>query len=292
MDEKIKSRKEGFELMLKESLIKLSQKSDVISTFKDYFLIESTYISIIKESQLNNQITKYFLYSYLNDYYYLSQNEQIILSRKYYEKKIKSIFYSFILSPNFIPLIDNLFGDEGESSFDTNKNSIMKGIHQSFYDLIIKQIRNNMSLDIVPNFILYYDKKIVNAKINDIIIYKYNFDFKEKNRRSIEYKYLENLFKNFLKEFKPLFDNNIFNEEIKIKLFKLMFLSNFNYIKRNDIYNKKFLDKFERYILIFQLKSKHQELFNEYLDLFQKTEDDIEKEKNKIINEIREDLFP
>ena len=67
MEEKIKSRKEGFELMLKESLKKLSEKPNVIPTFKEYFLIESTYTSIIKESQLDNQITKYLLYSYLND---------------------------------------------------------------------------------------------------------------------------------------------------------------------------------------------------------------------------------
>ena len=291
MDEKIKSRKEGFELMLKESLKKLSEKSNVLTTFKEYFLIESTYTSIIKESQLDNQITKYILYTYLNEYYYLSKNKEIILARKYYEKRIKAIFYSFVLSPTFVPLIDKLFGDEGESTFDTNKNSIMKGIHESFYDLVIKEIRNTMSLDVVPNFILYYDKKIVNAKINDIIIYKYSFNFEEKERRSIEYKYMENLFKNFLKDFKPIFDNNIFSEEFKIKLFKLMFLVNYKYIKRNDLYNKKFLDKFERYILIFQLKGKHQELFDEYLDLFQKNEEEIEKDKNKIINEINEDLF-
>ena len=291
MEEKIKSRKEGFELMLKESLKKLSEKPNVISIFKEYFLIESTYTSIIKESQLDNQITKYLLYSYLNDYYYISNNEKIILSRKNYEKYIKAIFYSFVLSPSFVPLIDKLFGDEGESTFDTNKNSIMKGIHQSFYDLVIKEIRNTLGLDVIPNFILYYDKKIVNAKINDIIIYKYNFNFEEKDRRSIEYKYMENLFKLFLKDFKPLFDINIFSEDFKIKLFKLMFLSNYKYIKMNDLYNKKFLDKFERYILIFQLKPKHQELFNEYLDLFQKNEEDIEKEKNKVINEINEDLF-
>ena len=169
MEEKIKSRKEGFELMLKESLKKLSEKPNVISIFKEYFLIESTYTSIIKESQLDNQITKYLLYSYLNDYYYISNNEKIILSRKNYEKYIKAIFYSFVLSPSFVPLIDKLFGDEGESTFDTNKNSIMKGIHQSFYDLVIKEIRNTLGLDVIPNFILYYDKKIVNAKINDIM---------------------------------------------------------------------------------------------------------------------------
>ena len=86
MAEKHQSRKEGFELMLKESLKKLSEKPNVISTFKEYFLIESTYTSIIKESQLDNQITKYLLYTYLNEYYYISQNEKIILSRKNYEK--------------------------------------------------------------------------------------------------------------------------------------------------------------------------------------------------------------
>ena len=291
MEEKIKNRKQGFELMLKESLKKLSEKKDVKAIFKDYFLIESTYISIINESQLNNQISKYLLYSYLNEYYYISQDKDIISLRRYYEKKIKSIFYSYILSPNFVPVLDKLFGDEGESTFDTNKNSIMKGIHESFYDLVMKNIKNSLSLDVVPNFILYYDKKILNSKINDIIIYKYSFNYEEKERRSIEYKYLENLFKIFLKDCKPVFDSNLFDEDYKIKLFKLIFLTNFNYIKRNDIYNKKFLDKFERYIIIFQLKQKHQELFNEYLDLFQKKIEEIEIDKNNLINEIKEDLF-
>ena len=291
MEEKIKNRKQGFELMLKESLKKLSEKKDVKAIFKDYFLIESTYISIINESQLNNQISKYLLYSYLNEYYYISQDKDIISLRRYYEKKIKSIFYSYILSPNVVPVLDKLFGDEGESTFDTNKNSIMKGIHESFYDLVMKNIKNSLSLDVVPNFILYYDKKILNSKINDIIIYKYSFNYEEKERRSIEYKYLENLFKIFLKDCKPVFDSNLFDEDYKIKLFKLIFLTNFNYIKRNDIYNKKFLDKFERYIIIFQLKQKHQELFNEYLDLFQKKIEEIEIDKNNLINEIKEDLF-
>ena len=291
MEEKIKSRKEGFKLMLKESLKKVSEKTDIQVIFKDYFLIESTYTNIIKDSQLNKLVSKYLLYSFLNEYYYISKDDQVILIRKIYEKKIKDIFYSFVLSPTFVQLLDNLFGDEGESTFDTNKVSIMKGLHGAFYDLVMKNIKNNLSLEVVPNFIIYYDKKIVNAKINDIIISKYNFNFEEKEKRSIEYKYMENLFKIFMKDFKPLFDHNIFHEEFKIKLFRLIFYTNFNYIKKNDIYNKKFLDKFERYILVFQLKPKHQELFNEYLDLFQKTTEEIEVEKNKIINEIMGDLF-
>ena len=291
MEEKIKCRKEGFKLMLKESLNKLTKTEDISTLFKEYFLIESKYISIIKETQLINQVSKYLIYTYLNDYYYISSNNNIIISRINFEKKIKTIFYSFVLSPSFVPLIDKLFGDEGESTFDTNKASIMKGIHDSFYDIIIKNIRNTLSLDCVPNFILYYDKKLVNAKINDIIISKYNFNYEEKGRRTIEYKYMENIFKNFLKDFKPILDNNMFNEVFRISLFKMMVYANLNFIKRSELYNQKFLDKFERYIFIFQLKEKHQELLKEYNDIMQKSSEENEKEGKKLINAIKEDLF-
>ena len=144
----------------------------------------------------------------------------MILLRRKYEKNIKNIFYSFVLSPNFIPLVDKLFGDEGESSFDINKNSIMKGVHASFYNLTIKTIRNSLSLSEIPNFILYYDKKIINSKINEIIIYKYNFNYNNKEKKSIEFKYLENLFASFNKNLKPLFDTNIFSLEFRIIFLK------------------------------------------------------------------------
>ena len=81
MEEKIKCRKEGFKLMLKESLNKLTKTEDISTLFKEYFLIESKYISIIKETQLINQVSKYLIYTYLNDYYYISSNNNIIISR-------------------------------------------------------------------------------------------------------------------------------------------------------------------------------------------------------------------
>ena len=84
MEEKIKSRKEGFKLMLKESLKKVSEKTDIQVIFKDYFLIESTYTNIIKDSQLNRLVSKYLLYSFLNEYYYISKDDQVILIRKSY----------------------------------------------------------------------------------------------------------------------------------------------------------------------------------------------------------------
>jgi hypothetical protein len=292
MEEKIKCRSEGLQLMLKDSLEKLSKNGDLSTIFKEYFLVEQTYSSIIKQSQLNKEIDKQKLYSLLNEYYYKCSTENMILLRRKYEKTIKNIFYSFILSPNFIPLIEKLFADEGESSFDINKNSIMKGVHVSFYDLIIKTIRNSISLTTVPNFILYYDKKIINSKINDIIIYKYSFNYNDKERKSIEYKYLENLYNNFNKEPKPLFDNNLFNLEFRMNLFKLMILSNYKFIKKNEIYSKKFVDKFERYIYIFKLKEKSKELLDEYNNIMAKIKmEEIESQLKDIISGIKDDLF-
>ena len=291
MEEKIKCRSEGLQLMLKESLEKLSKNDDLPTVFKEYFLIEQSYSSLINKSQLDKQIDKIKLYSLLNEYYYKSSDEKMILLRRKYEKNIKNNFYSFIITLNFTPLIEKLFGDEGESSFDINKNSIMKGVHASFYDLVIKTIRNSTSLSTIPNFMLYYDKKIINSKINDIIVNKYNFNYDDKERKSIEYKYIENLYSAFNKDMKPLFDNNIFSLEYRISLFKLMILSNYKFIKKNEIYNKKFIDKFERYILIFKLKEKHKDLLDEYNNIMNKKLEDVENELKQILIGIKDDLF-
>ena len=291
MEEKIKCRSEGLQLMLKESLEKLSKNNDLPTVFKEYFLIEQSYSSLINKSQLDKQIDKIKLYSLLNEYYYKSSDEKMILLRRKYEKNIKNNFYSFIITPNFIPLIEKIFGDEGESTFDINKNSIMKGVHASFYDLVIKAIRNSTSLSAIPNFMLYYDKKIINSKINDIIINKYNFNYDDKERKSIEYKYIENLHNAFNKDMKPLFDNNIFSLEYRISLFKLMILSNYKFIKKNEKYNKKFIDKFERYILIFKLKEKHKDLLDEYNNIMNKKLEDVENELKQILIGIKDDLF-
>jgi hypothetical protein len=293
MEEKIKCRTEGLQLMLKESLQKLSKNENLSVVLKEYFLIEQSYSSLINKSQLDKQINKQQLIALLNEYYYKSNDENMILLRRKFEKNIKEIFYSFILTPNFVSLVDKLFGDEGESSFDINKNSIMKGVHASFYNLIVKTIRNSLSLSEIPNFLLYYDKKMINSKINDIIIYKYNFNFNDKEKKSIEFKYLENLYKSFSKDCKPIFDSNIFSLEFRISLFKLIVLTNHKFIKKNEMFNKKFLDKFERYILLLKLKDKDKdkELLDEYNNTIKKKYEELEKELNNIIIEIKKRLI-
>ena len=291
MEEKIKCRSEGLQLMLKESLEKISKYQDLPNAFKEYFLLETSYSKLINKSQLDKQIDKSKVYALLNDYYYKSSDENMILLRRKYEKNIKNIFYSFIITPSFTQLIDKLFGDEGESTFDINKNSIMKGVHSSFDDLVIKAIRNSLSLSAVPNFIIYYDKKIIKSKINDLVVYKYNFNYDDKDKKSIEYKYLENLFNAFSKDPKPLIDESIFSLELRISIFKLMILSNYKFIKRNELYNKKFIDKFERYILVFKLKEKSKELLDEYNNIMKKNLEEVEKDIKLLIKEVKDELF-
>ena len=291
MEEKIKCRSEGLKLMLKESLEKISKDQDLPNAFKEYFLLETSYSKLINQSKLDKQIDKSKVCALFNDYYYKSSDENMILLRRKYEKNIKNIFYSFVITPNFTQLIDKLFGDEGESTFDINKNSIMKGVHSSFNDLVIKAIRNSLSLSAVPNFIIYYDRKMIKSKINDLVVYKYNFNYDDKDKKSIEYKYLENLFNAFSKDPKPLIDENIFSLELRISIFKLMILSNYKFIKRNELYNKKFTDKFERYILVFKLKEKSKELLDEYNNIMKNNLEEIEKELKLLTKEVKNDLF-
>ena len=291
MEVKIKKKSEGLQLMLEDNLEKISEYVDLSAAFKEYFFLETSYSSFINNSKLEKQIDKKKLYSLLSDYYYKSSNEDIILLRRTYEKDIKNVFYSFILTPNFSTLIEKLFGDEGESSYDINKNNIIKGVHATFYDIVIRSIRNSTSLNIIPEFILYYDKKIVDSKINDLIKFKFGFNYNDREKKSIEYKYLENLFNTFKKDLKPPFDSNIYDLEFRLLLFKLIVLVNHTFIKRNEKYHQKFLDRFKRYYLLLQLENKKDDLLTEYNNYIKKTSEEIEKEKNEIIQKVKDDLF-
>ena len=289
--EKIKSRKEGLLLMLKSQLETLSTNDNIKNSIKEYFLIESSYSSLIKESNLKNEISKYTLNSIMTEYYFKTTDPNIFTKRRNFEKLVKNLFYSYILSPKFTPLIDKIFADEGETSFDINKTSIVKGVHKSLYDLALKTISNSTMVNTIPNFLLFYDKKIIDTKINEILKYKYNFNYANKNKNSIEFKYLENLMNVFMKDKKNIFDT--FNADLKYKIFRLIILCNFIYIKRNSFFLQKFMEKFGKYINIFKFDNvKHQELLNEFNDIFKvKTGNIINEKLTALFEEIKNELF-
>ena len=286
------SKSEGIILILSDLLKQLSEKNNISEAFKEYYLLENTYVGLIKKQHFGSVITQNKLYSLMKNYYYQSNNVGIIKDRRIAEKKIKETFYSFLLSPSFAKIIGKLYSDESESMYELDKYSIIKGIHKTFYDKIIKTIYNTTSYNTIPNFIIYYDKKLLYSKINDIIKHQYLFNYTDKNQDKLEYKYLMKYFQIFSKNPNIVFDKDIFTEEFRIKLFKLIVLCNYKYLKINKIAYKQFNERIINYMILLKL-GEHINKLNEEFNLIMKKEQKIIDEDLKILIEnIKDELFP
>ena len=286
------SKSEGIILILSDLLKQLSEK-DIISDFlKEYYLLENTYIGLIKKQQFGTVITQKKFYSLLSTYYYHSSNPKKISNRIIAEKNIKKNFYSFLLSPSFSPLIGKLYADESESMYEMDKFSIIKGIHKTLNDKIIKTIQINTSYNIIPNFIIYYDKKLLNSKINELIKHQFLFNYTDKNQSKIEYKYLMKYFPSFFKNPNIIFNKDIFSDEFRIKIFKLIILCNYKYLKRNKNAYDLFKERIVNNIIIMKLDKYCKELNEEFDTIMKKEEKIIEEELLKLKSEVKNELFP
>ena len=286
------SKSEGIILILSDLLKQLSEK-DIISDFlKEYYLLENTYIGLIKKQQFGTVITQKKFYSLLSTYYYNSSNPKKISNRIIAEKNIKKNFYSFLLSPSFSPLIGKLYADESESMYEMDKFSIIKGIHKTLNDKIIKTIQINTSYNIIPNFIIYYDKKLLNSKINELIKHQFLFNYTDKNQSKIEYKYLMKYFPSFFKNPNIIFNKDIFSDEFRIKIFKLIILCNYKYLKRNKNAYDIFKERIVNNIIIMKLDKYCKELNEEFDTIMKKEEKIIEEELLKLKSEVKNELFP
>ena len=206
------------------------------------------------------------------DFYYYSNNIKKLNDRTIAEKNIKKAFYSFLLSPNFVTIIDKLYADESELMYEMDKFSIIKGIHKTLSDKVIKTIQNATSYNIVPNFIIYYDKKLLNSKINDIIKHKYLFNYTDKNQSTIEYKYLTKYFFSFSKNPNIIFSKDIFNDEFRKNFFKLIILCNYKYLKNNENAYKQFKERLINNIILMKLDEYCKELNEEFEIIMNKGE--------------------
>ena len=286
------SKSEGIILILSDLLKQLSEKNNISEALKEYYMLENTYIGLIKKQQFGSVITQNKLYSLMKNYYYYSNNAGIIKDRRIAEKSIKETFYSFLLSPSFATIIGKLYSDESESMYELDKYSIIKGIHKTFYDKIIKTIYNTTSYNTIPNFIIYYDKKLLYSKINDIIKHQYLFIYTDKNQDKIEYKYLMKYYKIFSKNPNLVFDKDIFTEEFRINIFKLIVLCNYKYLKDNKIAYSQFNERIINYMILLKL-GEHINKLNEEFNLIMKKDQKINDEDLKIlIKNIKDELFP
>lgn len=285
-----KSKSEATILMLSDSLNHINEKN-IEEALKDYYLLETTYIGVIKKQKFDSVITQNKLNSLFNKYYYSSKDPNKIRERRITEKNIKKSFDAYLISPEFITLIDKLFADESEISYEMDKYSIIKGIHKTLSDKIIKTIQNTTNYNIIPNFLYYYDKKLLNYKVNDIIRNKYSFNYTDKNQNKIEYKYLVKHYQIFSQNPNIIFDIKLFNDEFRINLFKIIMLVNYNFFKNNIFAQNHFKERFINYMILIKIYDHYKELSSEF-ELIMKDDDKSNKEKlSKLTEYIKKELF-
>ena len=291
MDNFSNSKSEGIILILTDLLKQLSEKEDILDSLKEYYLLENTYVGLIKKQQFSTVITQKKLYSLISNYYYYSKKLQILKNRRIAEKNIKKTFYSLLLSPSFVSLIDKLYADESETMYEMDKYSIIKGIHKTLNDKIIKNIHNTTSYNIVPNFIIYYDKKLLNSKVNELIKHQYLFNYTDKNQSKIEYKYFIKYFLSFSKNPNIIFSKETFLDEFRKNIFKLIILSNYKYLKNNELAFKEFHKRMINNMVLMKLDEYCKELNEEFELINKKEEKLVDEELIKLKKIIKDDLF-
>ena len=287
-----KSKSDAIILMLTDSLKHISDKN-INDALKEYYLLETTYIGVIKKQKFDSVITQNKLFSLFNKYYYSSKDINKIRERNKTEKNIKKAFDSLLISPEFISLVEKLFSDESENMYETDKYSIIKGIHKTLNDKIIKMIQNTTNYNIIPHFLFYFDKKLINSRVNDIIRHQYCFKYTDKNQSKIEYKYLEKHYQVFSQNPNIIFDINLFSEEFRINIFKLIILSNYKFLKNNKNAYKYFNERFINYMILIKINGNgnYKELNSEF-ELILKSDDKLNEEKlSKITTDIKTNLF-
>ena len=285
-----KSKSEATILMLSESLKHISEKP-ISEAIKEYFLLETTYIGVIKKQKFRRFITQSKLFSLFNQYYYSSKDINKQRERRKTEKEIKSAFNSFLISPDFLSLVDKLFADESEVMYETDKYSIIKGIHKVLNDKIIKSIQNTTSFNIIPNFLIYYDRKLLNSRVNDIIKHQYSFNYTDKNQSKIEYKYLLKYYSYFTQNPNIIFEPNVFSENFRISLFRLIMLCNIKFLKNNKLAVQFFNERFINYLILMKIYEHHKILNSEFELILKQEDKKNDSELAKLKEEIKKDIF-
>ena len=89
-----------------------------------------------------------------------------------------------------------------------------------------------------------------------------------------------------------IFDSDIFNEQLRIKIFHLVILSNYKYIKSDELKYKIFYDKIINYMIFFKLGDKCKILLEDFRNFMKMNIEEIEKKKEDLGNQVKEEIFP
>ena len=260
-----------------------SNLSDLKEIIKNFYLQEESLISKIKD---NKKELKIKIYEMLYKRYFLCQNDDNFYLRKKLEEKIIHNFFIFYFSNELSENIKQIFFLDNDKDFEKDKNKIINEIYNTIFNHCEKFIiENTENLEVLPKFLIYYYKKLLNFKINNYIIKNYLFYIeKDSFLKSKEFLYLKKINNKFLDRKILLFDESKFNENIRINLLKLLIFANCDYINKNIKNQTIFCNNLKKYIMILGLKNKYNELVLIFSELIKKNKNEINKEINDIKN--------
>ena len=260
-----------------------SNLSDLKEIIKYFYLQEESLISKIKD---NKKELKIKIYEMLYKRYFLCQNDDNFFLRKKHEEKIIHNFFIFYFSNELSENIKQIFFLDNDKDFEKDKNKIINEIYNTIFNHCEKFIiENTENLEVLPKFLIYYYKKLLNFKINNYIIKNYLFYIeKDSFLKSKEFLYLKKINNKFLDRKILLFDESKFNENIRINLLKLLIFANCDYLNKNIKNQTIFCNNLKKYIMILGLKNKYNELVLIYSELIKKNKNEINKEINNIKN--------
>ena len=150
-----------------------SNLSDLKEIIKNFYLQEESLISKIKD---NKKELKIKIYEMLYKRYFLCQNDDNFYLRKTLEEKIIHNFFIFYFSNELTENIKQIFFLDNDKDFEKDKNKIINEIYNTIFNHCEKFIiENTENLEVLPKFLIYYYKKLLNFKINNYIIKNYLF---------------------------------------------------------------------------------------------------------------------
>lgn len=284
-----------------------SEKSSAFSKkiIEKYYETEIKLITYISNSENNlNTHQKKFLAYYIRENLYEKFIEKNSNEKRLVEKEINDYFQEYIDKIKQIKDFKEYYNTQFSYSnlhVENNDNNYLASLLKAMENSLISEckffILSKMNIDAIPNFLIRNSKRQLKQVIRRFWKIYYEIPVnKLKLESSFSYKFLSNKFLDFINDKFNLFDEKYFNEEIRIVLFKLLILSNIEFINNNPYNLDHMLNNLKKYIVIMNLNNRFNDMTGilpKYLVFKDETQFYLKETENnfKILNELLSNEF-
>lgn len=267
-----------------QSRIKDFEKKTPVPQLKDYYILEEELLS--KLIVTNNRHLKYKLYTMLYNSFFSTSKEE----RRDIEKIIKHLIFYFYFSFNTTENRKRLFTAIIDKDEIIEYRKKRKKVSNTIWSACEKHvIEQSNKVDVIPNFIVCYEKKLIKKKIDINLQRHFNYPMAQVvTYNNQAHSFLQKEFQAFFDGKTLLFDDKVFDENDRMIIFGAFALTNRSYINQKEQNKKIFFNNVKKYITILNLKGKYKELTETIKNMTTDNEYDFDSEKTQAIGKIIE----